>query len=278
MNYSPLRYPGGKSRITPIVKKIINNCKTTISTYIEPFAGGAGVALNLLFDRVIECVIINDYDKAIYSFWRAILTDTENFINKIKTTSVSVAEWKRQRKIYLSSNKYSLEFAFSVFYLNRTNRSGIISAGPIGGYLQQGEWTINARYNIDKCIDRILKISKYKNRIRIFNMDIRKFILKHHGYFTDNSFVYFDPPYINNSKRLYKNSLDLNDHCEISQYIHDFILSDWIITYDDVDIIHALYKKHSIIHYNINYSVAQKRKALELLILKNEYLLEGIWK
>jgi DNA adenine methylase len=262
--------------LTPLIEKIIGNCKKNVSCYIEPFAGGAGIALNLLFNEIVENVILNDYDKAIYSFWRSILLETDAFIEKVKSTPINVCEWRHQKDIYLSSTNYSLDFAFATFYLNRTNRSGIISAGPIGGYLQHGNWKLNARYNLDNCIDRILKIAKYKKKIKIYNMDIRMFIAKYHKYLSDNCFVYFDPPYVNNSKRLYKNSLDLNDHIEISKCICEYVSNDWIITYDDVNIIRDIYRKYPIMRYDISYCVADKRKDNELLICKNKYLLKGI--
>ena len=167
MNYSPLRYPGGKARLSPFIKLLIE--KTTIQNpvYIEPYAGGAGVALSLLIDGVVDEIVINDYDKAIYSMWRAILEDTEDFIRLIENTPVNVNEWHQQKAIYLErSKKYSIELGFAAFFLNRTNRSGIISnAGPIGGFEQTGNYTIGVRYNSADLIERVREIAKHKDKI-----------------------------------------------------------------------------------------------------------------
>jgi len=177
LNYSPLRYPGGKAKIAPLVELIIQKSQLKDFVYIEPFAGGSGVALSLLFDGIAKDIIINDYDKAIYSFWKSILEETNDFITLINNTPITIEEWRRQKEIYTTRNKkYSLELGFATFYLNRTNRSGILSAGPIGGFDQTGNYLIDARFNKEKMTNKILKISKYKNHIKCYNKDILSFI------------------------------------------------------------------------------------------------------
>lgn len=163
MNYSPLRYPGGKTKIAPMVKLLIEKSGMKNVTYVEPFAGGAGVSLELLFSGEVDHIVINDYDKAIYSIWRAIIENTNQFVDLIENTEVSIDEWYRQKNIYTNqSNRYSVELAFATFFLNRTNRSGILAAGPIGGYAQNGNYLIDARYNKEELINRILRIAKYR--------------------------------------------------------------------------------------------------------------------
>ena len=146
MNYSPLRYPGGKTKIAPMVKLLIEKSGMKNVTYVEPFAGGAGVSLELLFSGEVDHIVINDYDKAIYSIWRAIIDNTNQFVELIENTEVSIDEWYRQKNIYTNqSNRYSVELAFATFFLNRTNRSGILAAGPIGGYEQNGAFCCRKR-------------------------------------------------------------------------------------------------------------------------------------
>ena len=145
-NPSPLRYPGGKKRLSDFIGLMIENADIPNCTYVEPFAGGAGVALALLFDGKVENIIINDFDKAIYSFWRAVKQEPEQLIEKIKSTPITIDEWYRQKKIYLSQSTYSIDLAFATLFLNRTNRSGILTAGPIGGYSQAGEWKLDVRF------------------------------------------------------------------------------------------------------------------------------------
>lgn len=273
MNYSPLRYPGGKAKLTPYIKLIMSRIENPIDTYIEPFASGAGIALDLLLTGAVDKIIINDYDKAIYSFWRAVLEDSKELVTLIKNTEVSVDEWYRQKYVYEKLNtKYSLELGFATFFLNRTNRSGILNAGPIGGYKQNGSYLIDERYNKEKLIDKILKISKLKNNIKLYNKEARPFIEQIVSKYDRNAFVYFDPPYFNKGYRLYKNHLSIQDHLEIAECIRKNVLSEWVITYDDVDEIKNIYADNYYKIYKWAYSIAQKGIKSEIIIFKHKEL------
>lgn len=272
-NYSPLRYPGGKAKLYPLVAAAINNMEAQHTVYIEPFAGGAGLALSLLFNGVVEEVVINDYDKAIYSMWKAILTQTGAFIDLIRNTPVTVEEWYHQKEIYsVQNNKYSLELGFATFFLNRTNRSGILKAGPIGGYQQAGNYLIDARFNKEDLIERVEKIAKYKRKIHLYNHDIRSFIKSYIPRYIDRAFVYFDPPYYKKGKHLYKNFFVEKDH----QNIHDLIVElecPWMITYDDAPEIREMYKEMQFWQFDLVYSVANSGLNSEILFISDENLL-----
>ena len=191
-NFSPLRYPGGKVSLYPMICDLLNKNKNGDVTYIEPYAGGAGLALALLMMEKVSNIIINDYDKAIYCVWKSILGNTQRFINKIKSIDVNMKEWEKQRRIYENTeSEFSLGFA--TFFLNRTNFSGVITGGPIGGFEQKGQWKIGARFNKSKLIERIERITYFKNRIRVQNEDGLKLINR----FSRRSdvFIYLDPPY-----------------------------------------------------------------------------------
>ena len=272
MNYSPLRYPGGKSKIAPFVSLIIKKCNLDECTYVEPFAGGAGVALALLFEGTVTDIVINDYDKAIYSMWKAILTETNDFLDLIRNTPLTIDEWKKQKDIYLHENqKYSLALGFATFYLNRTNRSGILAAGPIGGYNQTGNYLIDARYNKEVLIEKIEKIAKYKAHIHLYNKDIESFIKNYLPKYQNNSFVYFDPPYYNKGKELYKNFFVHDDHKRISKLIKE-LNCFWMVTYDDVDEICDLYKDYECKQFDLTYSVANSGKKSEIMFLSDKEL------
>ena len=271
MVYSPLRYPGGKSKISDLVKLIIQKANVD-GTYIEPFAGGAGVALHLLLNNIVNDIVINDYDKAIYSFWRAIKEDGEKFIDLINSTPITIDEWKKQKDIYLSSKSYSLELGFAAFFLNRTNRSGILTAGPIGGYEQNGSYKIDARFNKVTLTKKIREIIKRKNNIHIYNKDIRSFITSVIPKYENNSFVYLDPPYYNKGQQLYKNFLTHNDHAQIANLIFENIRCPWIVSYDNVEDIARLYKNYCTRKFEVNYSAANTGKSSELLVFSNSVL------
>lgn len=267
--YSPLRYPGGKSRLSKFIEQAICNLQIQNCTYIEPFAGGAGVALSLLLDGVVENIVINDYDKAIYSFWRALKEEPSALIERIQDTPITIDEWYNQKDIYDNSNSYSLDLAFATLFLNRTNRSGILTAGPIGGYDQDGEWTIDVRFNRDALISKIERIAKHRKNIIVYNKDIISLLRNYVPRFGDQLFIYFDPPYYKKGQKLYKNFFTPVDHRRIHDVIVQEIQAPWIITYDNVDAISELYRDYAMRKFDLTYSAANKGIASELMIFSD---------
>lgn len=268
-NPSPLRYPGGKFRLYRFIRQIIQNLESSKCTYVEPFAGGAGVAVSLLIENAVDKVIINDYDKAIYSFWRAIKEEPQNLIQKIQETPITIEEWKKQVRIYKETKKYTLELAFATLFLNRTNRSGILNAGPIGGHAQQGEWKLNVRFNKEDIIEKINSISKQRNKLYIYNKDCISFLRKLSKINNENFFFYFDPPYYNKGQKLYKNFLTPKDHIKIYETIKNEIHFPWLLTYDDIPEIEELYKEFERRRFDLTYSASNKGTASELMIFSN---------
>lgn len=268
--YSPLRYPGGKGKLAPFMELMIDKLGLRGGTYIEPFAGGAGIALNLLFNNVVNTIVINDWDKAIASFWNAITKEPNRFIQMIYDTPVTVEEWKIQKEIYETHlTQCSFELGFATFYLNRTNRSGIIKGGIIGGYEQDSEWGIDARFNKDQLVKRIELIKTRRDDIKVYNKDVLSFISNYLPKYEDNAFVYFDPPYFNKGKELYKNFFDLEDHIMIERYIAENVNCKWMITYDDVKAITDIYYGYITRRFDLNYSAGKSRKASEIMIFQN---------
>lgn len=269
MYCSPLRYPGGKAKLVRFMEFMIDQLGHRGGTYIEPFAGGAGIAIELLQRDVVSKIVINDYDKGIWSFWKAILTETERFVEQIRSVPLTMDEWKHQREICLTkSDKYSFELGFATFYMNRTNRSGIIKGGVIGGQNQSGKWKMDARFNREDLINRIQSIAARKKDIKLYNKDINSFIERYVPLFNDNALIYFDPPYFKKGKQLYMNFFQMEDHKRIEETIRNKVTCDWIITYDDASEIEEIYSAYSVRLYDLNYSVSKKCKASELMIFK----------
>lgn len=269
MFYSPLRYPGGKGKLTSFMEYMIDKLGHRGGTYIEPFAGGAGVAVELLLRNIVSQIVINDYDKGVWSFWKAILTETDRFIEQVWTIPLTIEEWEKQREICISKNdKYSFELGFATFYMNRTNRSGIIKGGVIGGQEQAGEWTMDVRFNREDLISRIQNIAERKRDIKLYNKDINSFVMRYIPLYEDNALVYFDPPYYKKGKQLYMNFFKHEDHIRIEKTIRNNVTCDWIITYDDAPEIEEIYHSYDIYLYDLNYSVSKKCKASELIIFK----------
>lgn len=266
---SPLRYPGGKGKLAKFMKYMIDQLGHGGGTYIEPFAGGAGVAIELLLQGGVSRIVINDYDKGIWSFWKAVLTETDRFIALLAVVPLTMEEWNRQRNICLTrNNKYSFELGFATFYMNRTNRSGIVKGGVIGGMDQSGSWKMDARFKREDLIRRIESIAEKKSHIKLYNKDINSFIIRYIPLYEENALVYFDPPYLKKGKQLYMNYFQLEDHVRIEKAIRDYVKCDWIITYDKASEIESIYKGYSMRLYDLNYSVSSKCKASELMIFK----------
>lgn len=265
MNPSPLRYPGGKYKIYPYVSKLVmeNGC----TTYIEPFCGGAAVALGLLFDGIVKNIIINDYDYTIYCFWDSILYRTDEFVQLIKDTHVTLEEWHMQKYIRENIENYSkLQIGFSTFFLNRTNRSGIIDkAGPIGGLKQLGDYSIDCRFNKNRLIEQIQKIASHREYIKIYNMEaldfIEKVILKKR-----KAFTFFDPPYYGKGPELYTNFYSHGDHVNLANAILQELKNRrWIVTYDNINQIKAMYAKVPSIEFKLQYTLQNKRSGSEVM-------------
>ena len=270
MFYSPLRYPGGKAKLARFMEFIIKERGYIGGTYIEPFAGGAGIAVELLLRDVVSRIVINDYDKGIWSFWKAILTETERFISEIRTVPLTINEWEKQRDICLNYNKkYSFELGFATFYMNRTNRSGIIKGGVIGGLQQTGKWKIDARFNRESLISRIESIAFRKKDIRLYNQDITTFIEHYVPFYSEKAMIYFDPSYFKKGKQLYMNFFEFEDHKRIERVIRNSVECDWIVTYDDASEIREIYASYPVMLYDLNYSVSKKCKTSELMIFKS---------
>ena len=274
MYYSPLRYPGGKGKLAPFVKLLIKKTNHTDGIYVEPFAGGAGIAIDCLLNNIVSEIVINDLDKGIYSFWKAILTDTNRFTNDVLNIPLNINEWEHQRQIYFSNNtRYSYELGFATFYLNRTNRSGIINGGMIGGKNQTGKWLLDARFNRTSLIERIEKIAKQKHRIHIYNKDISSFLSHYIKRYSGNTLVYFDPPYYEKGRELYLNFFNHKDHVRIRSEIEHMKNVDWIITYDNCHQIRNLYRDNICRQIHWNYSAAVKRYVNEIIIFKEEQMI-----
>ena len=269
MFFSPLRYPGGKGKLEPFMELLIKQTGHFGGTYVEPFAGGAGIALELLENEIVNEIVINDLDKGIYSFWRAILTETNRFIDDIRNVELTVNEWNRQRQVIDDCRRYSYELGFATFYMNRTNRSGIIKGGVIGGVEQAGTWKMNARFNREGLIERITKIAEKKRRIHLYNKDVSSFVLNYLPRYQQNAFVYFDPPYFEKGKQLYLNFFSYNDHVRIERMINNHVNCDWVITYDDVQEIADIYQNHILRRIDLNYSASVKRKASEIIVFRH---------
>ncbi|MBV4429478.1 DNA adenine methylase [Clostridium tyrobutyricum] len=265
--YSPLRYPGGKGKLKKYVEQLIRIKKLNNSTYIEPFCGGAEVGIYLLINKMVKNIIINDYDRSVFALWNSIVNNTDELCKLIEKTSINITEWHKQKKVQQNkSTEDLLTLGFSTLFLNRTNISGIIKAGVIGGLNQNGTYKMDCRFNKKKIIDKIRLIANFKEKIKIYNFDTEYLIdnviknLKH------KSFIFFDPPYYKKGSSLYTNFYKPDDHLSLANKIKNIKKHSWILTYDNTEEIKKLYKGFKSQIYRLNYSAKNKYKGEEVII------------
>ncbi len=267
---SPLRYPGGKRKLANFVKLIFHNNNLLDGEYAEPYAGGASVALALLYDEYVRRIHINDLNYSVYAFWYSVLNETERLCRLINDTPVTMDEWHRQKEIQSDADVSLLELGFSTFFLNRTNRSGIISGGVIGGKHQTVEWKLDARYNKSNYIDRIKKVARYSKRISLYYLDASVFIREIIPQLSNQTLIYLDPPYFFKGQQLlYTNFYEPDDHKVVAGLVHN-IQQSWIVSYDDVPEIRNLYDGFNYLDYGLRYSAQNRYRGSEIMFFCNE--------
>ena len=275
MRYSPLRYPGGKGKISKFMKEFVASNFSKEPCYIEPYVGGAEIALTLLLENYVSEIYINDKDYGIYCFWKSILKNTDDFIKLIESTPVNIETWKNQKNIYKNQDKYTdIEIGFATFFLNRCNYSGVIKGGPIGGISQKGKWKIDARYNKEYLIKKIKKIAEYKEKIHLYNEDTLYFLMEHKEK-VQKCLLYLDPPYYIKGYQLYTNHYIKSDHIAIANCVKN-LQGTWIVSYDNTPEIVDLYKfvnSKKIREFNISYSAGKNKLGREIMFFSKNSLI-----
>lgn len=266
---SPLRYPGGKARLRYLLAEVIDSSMSQCALYIEPFAGGAGAALGLLDTDIVDEVLINDLDPRVAAFWRAVFSCPEELIDLIWATPVSLESWHRQRHIADDESADDLARGYATFFLNRTNRSGILGARPIGGLRQDGKWKLDCRFNRQALVDRVLYLKRFRNRVQIVEEDALV-VLEQTSDQSRQSFIYADPPYISKSSDLYLGNLSWNYHLQLATILNDRKIP-WVLTYDvDERVTSQLYEERRCARMQIRHSALRSHVGEEIIVFSDD--------
>jgi DNA adenine methylase len=276
--FTPLRYPGGKGKLAAYIKAVIKANGLLDGEYVEPYAGGAAVALELLFHEYVSRVHINDLSRPIFAFWQTVLKHPEILCKLIRDTPLTMKAWDKQKKIFANAEDYDdVSLGFATFFLNRTNRSGILNGGAIGGRDQHGPWKIDARFNRDELIGRVGAISKMKSRIRLTSMDAVSFLEAGSSTWPQKTLIYLDPPYYAKGRDLYYDFYQHDDHVRVEQYVADKMMTkNWIVSYDNVPTIRTLYKSYQQIVYRIGYSARESRQGSEVMFFSDKLTMPAL--
>ena len=261
---SPLRYPGGKSALAGLFADLLDAMDLTGATYVEPYAGGAGAGIALLRKGRVDRLVINDIDPAVHAFWSSTVTKTDALLDRVNTVPLTLAEWHKQRDIYRAGTGNALDLGFAFFYLNRTNRSGVLNAGVIGGQAQTGTYKIDARFNRATLTAALSAIGHLADQIAVTDLAGRTVL----GRYADDptAFMYIDPPYVAAGSRLYLNAFERRDHQALAVAINAITTAHWLLTYDIAPLIEHLYHDHYLARLALNYSARHPGTADELLV------------
>lgn len=267
IHFTPLRYPGGKAKLAAYVKALMKDNQLLDGEYVEPYAGGAAIALELLFHEYVSRIHINDVSRLVHAFWKSVLNDTEEFCRLIIKTPLTVAQWDKQKRVLEHPSDHdSTALGFATFFLNRTNRSGILNGGIIGGRDQTGPWKIDARYNAKELARRVEEIARMKNRIKLTRQDARKFLTAGVAKWPRETLIYLDPPYYVKGRDLYHDFYQPEDHAHIAKFMNTSVhQQQWIVSYDNVKPIRDLYPKVRHVIYDIGYSARAAAKGSEVM-------------
>lgn len=274
---TPLRYPGGKAKLTSFLKLVFEENNLLDGHYVEPYAGGAGIALALLYQSYVKTIHLNDLNPAVYAFWHSVLNNNDALCKLIRDTPVTMDEWHKQKEVMLNPEQYdTVALGFATFFLNRTNRSGILMGGVIGGKGQSGDWKLDVRFNKPDLINRIEKLALYSSRIKLYNLDAADLISDVLPRLPANTLVYLDPPYYVKGKGLYQNHYTHDDHKAIAKLVQKEIKLPWIVSYDYAPEIMEMYTKSRGIVYGLNYSAQDKYEGMEAMFFSKKLVIPDV--
>lgn len=258
--YTPLRYPGGKAQFAPFLASVMELNGLAGGHYLEPYAGGAGVALELLYHGYASHIHINDLDPAVHAFWAAVTQYPEDLLRLLHDTPVTMEQWFKWREILRGEVPAGpVERGFATLFMNRTNRSGILKAGVIGGLQQNGKYKLDARFKKDVLSSRISRVAENARRITVHCEDALSLLQRSSEFLPEKSLVYLDPPYYVKGQGLYRNFYKHDDHLCIAQELQsNKFKRAWVVSYDNALEICEMYKPSGRVNYKLNYT-AQKR-------------------
>lgn len=267
VHFTPLRYPGGKGKLAPYVKELMKENRLLDGEYVEAYAGGAAVGLELLFHDYVSRIHINDLSRPVFAFWHSVLHHTDRLCEMVRDTPLTLKAWDRQKRVFSHQDDFGdLDLGFATFFLNRTNRSGILNGGIIGGRDQTGPWKIDARFNRDELIFRIESIAKMKRRINLTRMDALEFLKAGTPTWPAKTLIYLDPPYYVKGRDLYYDFYRPEDHAALAEFVTGKLQRQrWIVSYDNAAAVRKLYQGSQRITYSLGYSARDWREGTEAL-------------
>lgn len=273
---SPLRYPGGKARMTQWLLGVLDNNRCTrmdAEIWVEPFAGGAGAGLTALENGTVSETWLVEAHPAVAAFWQSVVEDNEAMARRIEAVVPTLALFEEAREMVAAGltgeGVNRLDLGVAAFIVNRCSRSGMVlpNVGPIGGKSQTGRYTIAARWNGPSLAERLRRIGLYGSKLKIITGDGIEHLEHLPGSgIEDEMFLFVDPPYIGVGNRLYAQGMQKSDHDRLAAALK--ALPFWVLTYDAHPDVLGLYppEDHQVMEFEIPHSINQSHIGSEYLV------------
>lgn len=266
---NPLRYPGAKGKLVDYVAVVLEENLLAGCTIHEPFGGSAAVSLDLLSRGFATKAIIVERDPLVFSFWRMVFEDADRLCQDIEELAVNMGTWHaldHLRMIDRPTQSILPSLALAGLFYNRTNYSGIVGAGPIGGQSQTSDYKIDCRFNKAAVVASIRWYSELKGRVEVVFDDAMMYLRRNQESLESGfHFVYLDPPYYGHGKKYYRYHYGHGQHAELARFLvrRKF---PWLLSYDDHPVIREMYGKLDRYVIYMDYSARTSRRAKELLV------------
>ena len=271
---TPLRYPGGKTWLFEYVKEFLHFHELESKIVVEPYAGSASISVGLLRGNLMKEAYIGEKDPIIVSFWNAVLTRNDELVEYISTLEVTMETWFALKK-YLSptstTNYDIVEVAGAFLFYNRTNYSGIIKGGPLGGKKQLSPYKLDCRFNKERIIERIRGLKGLYGRLHIVESDGLVFMQEMSSKFPEDSFFYVDPPYYGAGKDLYRFYFTDMEHESLSDFLTN-LDPPWLLSYDNAEFIRNLYQMRTKFPVYTDYQSGHLKREVKELLISNRII------
>ncbi|MEU8194405.1 DNA adenine methylase [Microbispora amethystogenes] len=277
---SPLRYPGAKRQLVPVIEELIAANIPPPRLLVEPFCGGATTTLRLLGSGAVEHGILADVDPLVASFWRTASFDAKWLVDAMYELDITVEAWDKWRA---SSPTARRDRALKCLFLNRTTFSGILHgrAGPIGGRAQASPYKIDCRFGregLARRINGVADLAATGRLLDVWQCDWRTALArvsKSFGNLDEAEIMfYLDPPYVEKAPWLYEWSFESAEHTKLAATLRSGLSYRWLLSYDDTPTVRALYggdSSYTTLHVSYRYTAAgsEKRTVKDELLVTN---------
>jgi len=265
---SPLRYPGSKATFLKVVLEFIEVHGLKGREIVEPYAGSGIVSLSLVAKNLVSHATLVERDPLLYSFWKAVFEHTDALLSSIEEINVNMDTWHELRvllKHKIPEDKLIPDLALACLFFNRTNFSGVLHSGPIGGKNQSSDYKLDCRFNKKDIISRIRQISSLRDGVSVKFGDALEFLQKANIQNNEKRFFYVDPPYFKQGRKLYRYYYKVIDHKRLYDIL-SVATFPWLLSYDKHEFIELLYDGFPQVHQSFRYMSRTPKNENELVV------------